>query len=130
MKRKFGVLFFSLLALTLTLCGWASAQTMSAQGRGGAGGGGSVSSGVRGGPALGVSPGRPLRHSRPLRRPPGFVPGFFTGDSGDVTVSIEQTQPGLAPSPEKPSPRTYYVPPRWVTQNGVEVDRKSVVQGK
>src|SRR5262245_47494722 len=121
MKRKFSTPLLFLLALTLTFCGRVCAQTMSAQGRGGAGGGGSFSSGVRGGPALGVSPGRPLRHSRPLRRQPGFVPGFFTGDGGDVTVSIDQTQPSVAPTTEKPSARKYYVAPRWVTQNGVEV---------
>ena len=121
MKRKFSAPLLFFLTLTLTLCGWVSAQTMSAQGRGGAGGTGSFSSGVRRGPALGVSPGGSLRHSKPLRRNPGFVPGFFTGDGGDVTVSIDQTQPSVAPTPEKPSAKKYYVPPRWVSQNGVEV---------
>lgn len=122
MKRKFGAPL--LFLFTLTLCGLVSAQTMSAQGqggsRGGAAGAGSFTSGVRQGHAVGASPGRSLRHSKPLRRQPGFLPGFSTGD-GDVSVSIEQTQPSPAPLPEKPSQKRYYVPPRWVTQNGVEV---------
>jgi hypothetical protein len=61
-----------------------------------------------------------MRHSEAPRHRPVVLPGSFIGD-GDVSVSIEQTQPSPGLLPEKPSQKKYYVAPRWVTQNGVEV---------
>ena len=123
MKRKFGAKL--LFLLTLTLCGLDYAQTMSAQqgqggSRGGAAGAGSFTSGARQGRASGPLPNRSMRHSKVPRHQLGVLPGSFIGD-GDVSVSIEQTQPSPALLPEKPSQKKYYVPPRWVTQNGVDV---------
>ncbi len=110
MKRKFGAVL--LFPLILTLCRLSSAQIMSArQGQGGNRGQGRIS---------GASPSRSLRHSKPPRHQPAVFPGSSLGD-GDVSVSIEQTQPSPPLLPEKPVQKKYYVPPRWVAQNGVEV---------